>query len=188
MKAAKFDWMGVFSYSDEEGSGAFHLGEKVPKRTIEARRRTLMRLQKSISRRSKAGLVGRSFDLLVQGESEETPLLWEGRTEHQAPEIDGKVFINDFGPFERLEPGVFIAARLPTRMTTTWWLKSPGNDVGWGHEPIRKQKENPPLSNLPAARNRQRSGFSFLQRALQNHRPGEMGERRIPDFLSGARS
>ena len=51
--------------------------------------------------------VGRTFDLLVEGESEETPLLWEGRTQWHAPEIDGTVFVNDFGPFEALRPGGF---------------------------------------------------------------------------------
>jgi ribosomal protein S12 methylthiotransferase len=112
VRAAKLDWLGVFSYSDEEGSGAFHLGDKVPARTIEARRRSLMRLQQSISRRSRASLVGHTFELLVEGASEETPLLWEGRTEHQAPEIDGKVFINDFGPFDQLNPGHFYKCEI----------------------------------------------------------------------------
>jgi ribosomal protein S12 methylthiotransferase len=112
VRAAQLDWLGVFSYSDEEGSGAFHLGDKVPSRTIEARRRSLMRLQQSISRKSRARLVGRRFDLLVEGPSEETPLLWEGRTQHQAPEIDGKVYINDFGPFEQLNPGQFYQCEI----------------------------------------------------------------------------
>ena len=112
VRAARLDWLGVFSYSDEEGSGAFKLGDKVPARTIEARRRSLMRLQQSISRKSRAGQVGRRFDLLVEGASEETPLLWEGRTEHQAPEIDGKVYINDFGPFDQLNPGHFYQCEI----------------------------------------------------------------------------
>jgi ribosomal protein S12 methylthiotransferase len=112
VRSAKLDWLGVFSYSDEEGSGAFHLGDKVPARTVEARRRSLMRLQQSISRKSRANLVGRTFELLVEGASEETPLLWEGRTEHQAPEIDGKVFINDFGPFDQLNPGHFYQCEI----------------------------------------------------------------------------
>ena len=43
--------------------------------------------------------------LLAEGESDETPLLWEGRTQFHAPEIDGKVYINDFGDLETLEPG-----------------------------------------------------------------------------------
>jgi ribosomal protein S12 methylthiotransferase len=112
VRAAQLDWLGVFSYSDEEGSGAFHLDDKVPSRTIDARRRSLMRLQQSISRKSRARLVGRRFDLLVEGPSEETPLLWEGRTQHQAPEIDGKVYINDFGPFEQLNPGQFYQCEI----------------------------------------------------------------------------
>jgi ribosomal protein S12 methylthiotransferase len=112
VRESRFDWLGVFSYSDEEGSGAYHLGEKVPAKTIESRRRALMRLQKSISKKSKARLVGRSFDLLAHGESDETPLLWEGRTEHQAPEIDGKVYINDFGPFDQLTPGSFYRCEI----------------------------------------------------------------------------
>ena len=112
MRAAQLEWLGVFSYSDEEGSGAFHLGDKVPARTIEARRRSLMRQQQSISRKNRAGQVGRRFDLLVEGASEETPLLWEGRTEHQAPEIDGKVYINDFGPFDQLNPGQFYQCEI----------------------------------------------------------------------------
>jgi ribosomal protein S12 methylthiotransferase len=112
IRAAQLDWLGVFSYSDEEGSGAFQLGDKVPARTIEARRRSLMRLQQSISRKSRAAQIGRCFDLLVEGPAEETPLLWEGRTEHQAPEIDGKVYINDFGPFAQLDPGKFYRCEI----------------------------------------------------------------------------
>jgi len=112
VRAAQLEWLGVFSYSDEEGSGAIHLGDKVPTRTIEARRRSLMRQQQAISRKNRAGQVGRRFDLLVEGASEETPLLWEGRTEHQAPEIDGKVYINDFGPFDQLNPGQFYQCEI----------------------------------------------------------------------------
>jgi ribosomal protein S12 methylthiotransferase len=112
IRAAQLDWMGVFSYSDEEGSGAFHLGDKVPARTIEARRRSLMRLQQAVSRKARAAQVGQRFDLLVEGPSEETPLLWEGRTQHQAPEIDGKVYVNDFGPFEQLTAGQFYRCEI----------------------------------------------------------------------------
>ena len=112
VQAAKFDWLGVFSYSDEEGAKAFDLGEKVPKRTIEARRRKLMRLQNKISRKAKAQWVGREIDLLVEGPSEETELLWQGRSLDQAPEIDGVVLINDFGPHEELVPGTFYRAEI----------------------------------------------------------------------------
>jgi ribosomal protein S12 methylthiotransferase len=113
---ARFDWLGVFSYSDEEGSGAFGLESKVPKRSIEARKRRLMKLQQGISKRAKQQWVGRELVLLAEGESEETPLLWEGRTQFHAPEIDGKVYINDFGAPESgiatLEPGRFYRAEI----------------------------------------------------------------------------
>jgi ribosomal protein S12 methylthiotransferase len=112
--AAKIDWLGVFTYSDEEGAKAFELADelKVPNRTIQSRRRKLMKLQQKISTKSKAQWVGREIDLLVEGESEETELLWEGRTALHAPEIDGKVLINDFGPHETLVPGTFYRAEI----------------------------------------------------------------------------
>ena len=114
--SAKFDWLGVFGYSDEEGSGAFSFNEKVPKRTIEARKRRLMKLQQTISKQAKQQWVGRQLVLLAEGESEETPLLWEGRTQFHAPEIDGKVYINDFtalgAEVTTLEPGRFYKAEI----------------------------------------------------------------------------
>jgi len=115
VKEAKFDWLGVFNYSDEEGSGAFAFDAKVPKRTIEARKRRLMKLQQAISKKAKQQWVGRELVVLAEGESEETPLLWEGRTQFHAPEIDGKVYINDFadlGPDVTLEPGRFYKAEI----------------------------------------------------------------------------
>ena len=110
--AARIDWLGVFSYSDEEGAAAFDVGEKVQKRTIEARRRRLMRTQLKISRETRAAQVGRTVEVLVEGPSEETDLLWKARTLQQAPEIDGHVLINDFGDREALVPGTFYRAEI----------------------------------------------------------------------------
>jgi len=97
VRDVQFDWLGVFGYSDEEGAGAFELEGKVPPREIERRRRKLMSIQKQISRRKKRALVGQQFDLLLEGPSAETELLWEGRTAMHAPQIDGTVYVNDFG-------------------------------------------------------------------------------------------
>ncbi len=105
VKAAQIDWLGVFSYSDEEGAKAFSLDEKVPPREIERRRKKLMSLQKQISRKKRKALIGREFDVILEGPSEETDLLWEGRTAMHAPEIDGKVYINDFAEHENVESG-----------------------------------------------------------------------------------
>jgi ribosomal protein S12 methylthiotransferase len=109
---AKFDWLGVFNYSHEEGSAAYTLDAQVPKRSIESRRKRLMKLQQSISRQAKQDWIGRELTVLAEGESAETPLLWEGRTQFHAPEIDGKVYINDFSDLETLEPGRFYRAEI----------------------------------------------------------------------------
>jgi ribosomal protein S12 methylthiotransferase len=115
VQAAQFDWLGVFSYSDEDGSQAYNLSDKVPTREIERRRKKLMQIQRQISKKNKRKLIGREFDVLALGPSEETDLLWEGRTAMHAPEIDGKLFINDFGDFgdrEELIPGTFYRCEI----------------------------------------------------------------------------
>jgi ribosomal protein S12 methylthiotransferase len=112
IKAAQFDWLGVFSYSDEEGSAAYHLENKVSVREIERRRKKLMQIQRQISKKNKARLIRKQFDVLALGPSEETELLWEGRTEIHAPEIDGKLFINDFGEHEDLRAGEFYRCEI----------------------------------------------------------------------------
>jgi ribosomal protein S12 methylthiotransferase len=112
VREAKFDWLGVFGYSDEDGSGSFGLEGKVAARTIERRKRELMKIQQRISKKAKAEWVGREIEVLVEGESEETPLLWEGRSPLHAPEIDGTVYINDFGPHEELTAGRFYRCEI----------------------------------------------------------------------------
>ena len=112
VRAAEFDWLGVFGYSDEEGAQAFHLDRKVSPGTIERRRRELMRVQRQISKRKKRAWIGREFDVLLEGPSEDTDLLWEGRTEMHAPEIDGKLYVNDFGGITDPQPGQFYRCQL----------------------------------------------------------------------------
>jgi ribosomal protein S12 methylthiotransferase len=102
VREARFDWMGAFGYSDQEGAGAFGIDDKLPPREIERRRKHLMQIQKRISKKNKKALVGKEFDLLLGGMSDESDLLLEGRTAMHAPEIDGKVFVNDVR--EGLEP------------------------------------------------------------------------------------
>jgi ribosomal protein S12 methylthiotransferase len=111
-KEARFDWMGAFGYSDQEGAGAFELADKVSAREIESRRKTLMSIQKKISRGKKKALVGREFDLLMMGPSDESDLLLEGRTAMHAPEIDGKVFVNDYPEGSEPQNGEFYRCRI----------------------------------------------------------------------------
>jgi ribosomal protein S12 methylthiotransferase len=95
VEAAQFDRLGVFSYSDEETSESFHLDGKVDGRTIYNRRRRLMAIQRRISRTRNRGLIGREVQVLVEGPSPETDLLWQARMAAQAPEIDGVCLVND---------------------------------------------------------------------------------------------
>jgi ribosomal protein S12 methylthiotransferase len=112
VREAQFDWMGAFSYSDQEGADAYHLEKKLSAREIERRRKHLMSIQRQISKKKKKALVGREFDLLLEGESEESELLLEGRTQMHAPEIDGKVFINDFPDDAQPRPGQFYRCEI----------------------------------------------------------------------------
>ena len=112
VREAEFDWMGAFSYSDQDGAGAYALDKKLAPREIERRRKHLMSIQRQISKRKKKALVGREFDFLLEGESEETALLLEGRTPMHAPEIDGKVFVNDFPEDLDPQPGRFYRCQI----------------------------------------------------------------------------
>jgi ribosomal protein S12 methylthiotransferase len=112
VREAQFDWLGVFGYSDQEGASAFELGKKLPAREIESRRKKLMSIQKKISRAKKKTLVGKEYDLLLMGPSEESDLLLEGRTAMHAPEIDGKVFVNDYPEGQQPREGEFYRCRI----------------------------------------------------------------------------
>jgi ribosomal protein S12 methylthiotransferase len=112
VRQAEFDWMGAFGYSDQEGASAFALDQKLPAREIERRRKHLMQIQRRISKKKKKALVGRELDLLLEGASEESDLLLEGRTPRHAPEIDGKVFVNDVPEGLDPLPGEFYRCQI----------------------------------------------------------------------------
>ncbi len=96
VEAARFDNLGVFTYSDEDTSASYALDGKLDGRTIQNRKRRLMAIQRRIARARNRALVGTEASVLVEGPSRETELLWEGRLSTQAPDIDGVVLINDF--------------------------------------------------------------------------------------------
>jgi len=98
VKEARFDHVGVFTYSPEEGTSAFDLGDPIPKRTKEARKRRLLELQQKIARELNQAKVGQVLDVLVEGAHEETDLLVKGRHQGQAPDIDGNVLLVDGAP------------------------------------------------------------------------------------------
>jgi ribosomal protein S12 methylthiotransferase len=108
VKSVEFDRVGVFTYSDEEGTPAFDLPNKVDAKVAKRRRDRLMREQSRISLRRNRARVGQTVRVLFEGASEETDLLWQGRMETQAPEIDGCVLINDAPEGCAPEPGDFV--------------------------------------------------------------------------------
>ena len=108
VRAVEFDRVGVFTYSDEEGTPAFELPNKVDARTAKRRRNRLMREQKRISRRRNKSRIGSTARVLFEGVSKETELLWQGRMETQAADIDGCVLINDAPEDFDPVPGQFV--------------------------------------------------------------------------------
>jgi len=95
VRAAKLDWMGVFEYSDVDNAGSHALEGKVDAETITDRRNRLMAIQKKISRENLKACKGRTATALVEGPSQDNPLVWEARLEGMAPEIDGKLYLTD---------------------------------------------------------------------------------------------
>ncbi len=95
VKNVEFDRVGVFAYSDEEGTAAYELPDKVEPRVAERRRKQLMKEQARISKKRNKQRVGETVAVLFEGEAKESELLWQGRLETQAPDIDGCVLIND---------------------------------------------------------------------------------------------
>ncbi len=95
VREAEFDNVGVFTYSDEEGTASFDLPRRLDARLKEERRRQLMSVQKRISRRLNRRRLGQRVEVLVEGTHPDSDLLLRGRMPTQAPEIDGSVIIND---------------------------------------------------------------------------------------------
>src|ERR1700730_4151384 len=107
VRAAQFDWMGVFAYSDEDKSQSFALDRKVDEKTIARRHDMLMSIQKKISARKLKKQIGQQMQVMLEGPSKDTDLVWEARLQGMARDIDGKVYITEF-------EGVNDAADLPS--------------------------------------------------------------------------
>jgi ribosomal protein S12 methylthiotransferase len=95
VKNCRFDNLGVFTYSDEEGTPAFDLPNKVDPKIAKQRRNRLMKEQAKISKQLNRSKVGNTYPVIFEGLSQESDLLFQGRFEGQAQEIDGHVLIND---------------------------------------------------------------------------------------------
>ncbi len=95
VKDVAFDNLGVFTYSPEPGSGAEPLGDPVPHEIKEERLALLMQLQQGISLSKNRAKRGKTLEMILEGPASDTDLLLEGRLASQAPEIDGRVLVNE---------------------------------------------------------------------------------------------
>ena len=95
VERARFDHLGAFAYSPEPGTPAAELPGRVPKSVARRRYEKLLAVQEPIAREQRERLVGRRLDCLVEGVHEETEHLLVGRHHGMAPDIDGRVLLND---------------------------------------------------------------------------------------------
>lgn len=91
----KFDRVGCFQYSPEENTPGGKMPDQVDDKTKQARYEAVMEIQQNISRDKHRAYIGKTIEVVVEGYSEETDLLLQGRMSQQAPDIDGVVLIND---------------------------------------------------------------------------------------------
>jgi ribosomal protein S12 methylthiotransferase len=104
VRNCRFDNVGVFTYSDEDGTPAFDLPNKVDPKIAKQRRNKLMKAQALISKQMNKEKIGKTYKVLFEGFSQESDLLFKGRLQGQAQEIDGHILINDMP--DDLEPRV----------------------------------------------------------------------------------
>jgi len=105
----RFEHVGVFTYFREDGTPAATLPDQVPDEVKVERQAHLMELQRAISQRTLTSFVGRTMPVLLEGPTEESELVWRGRTPRQAPDVDGQVYL---GHTEGLRGGQIRPGRI----------------------------------------------------------------------------
>jgi ribosomal protein S12 methylthiotransferase len=98
VEATRFDHVGVFTYSHEEGTAAWRLADDVPARTKRRRQRVLMTAQRRIVETANRARLGTRVQVVIDGPAPEHPLVVRGRLESQAPEIDPAVYLSEVDP------------------------------------------------------------------------------------------
>ena len=100
--------MGIFRYSREENSAAYHYQDQVDEKTKRRRYNEAMALQRQISYELNRGLVGREVQVLMEYPSQESDLVMVGRHRGQAPDVDGVVYVGR----GTLQPGDLVTVRI----------------------------------------------------------------------------
>lgn len=109
VKRVRFDRLGVFTYSPEEGTPAHGMSDQIPDEVKEERRDRLMKIQQEISLDINKSKVGKIIDVLIEGKDEREQELYIGRTQADAPEVDGSIFVRGQ---ENLSPGDIVSVKI----------------------------------------------------------------------------
>lgn len=110
LEAAQFDRAGVFAYSREADTASGEAGDQVPGEVGRHRRDLLMQAQQRISSVRNRAWVGREIDVLLEGAGGEAD--WTGRSERDAPEVDGVVYVRAGRRRKVARPGDFVRVRI----------------------------------------------------------------------------
>jgi len=108
VRDARFDHLGVFSYSPEEGTGAAKLAPRVGRKETERRREAILEEQAGISLAINRTLVGSRQEALIEGKSDDPDYDYVGRLRRQAPEVDGVTYVRG----RSLKPGDFVTVQI----------------------------------------------------------------------------
>jgi len=124
VRQARFEHMGAFMYSDEEGTPAARLAHKLPETVKRERHHRLMSLQRRISKEKLAARTGIELTALVEGPAANSRYVSQARTEFQAPEVDGVVLLQ-----EELPPGAMVQVKITRALTYDVAGRTVGHDV-----------------------------------------------------------
>jgi ribosomal protein S12 methylthiotransferase len=109
VETVKFERAGVFVYSREEGTPAFDLPDQVPARIKKKRLDILMRHQQAISKEIQRQYLGKTCKVLIDEKLPSEAPVYLGRSEYDAPEVDGVVYVHSS---QALEPGDFLEVKI----------------------------------------------------------------------------
>ena len=109
IQQTRFERLGVFRYSNEEGSASFRYADQIPEPITQVRAERLMQLQQEIAAQVNQQWLGRTLDVLIDESDPSDPALFVGRTYADCPEVDGLVYVKSHAP---LMPGQFVRARV----------------------------------------------------------------------------
>jgi len=109
IEETRFDRLGIFTYSQEEGSPAAQLEGQIPEKVKEKRLEQAMLVQQKVSLAQNKAHLGKTFQVMIEGQDEKDPEIWVARSYMDAPEVDGNVLLKSS---RTLRPGEFHPVRI----------------------------------------------------------------------------